>query len=70
MPFETGRSRATWSAPRGAGGPRPTLVGVGGFDSSAEELYFHLGRPGAERGWNVFVFDGPGQPGCMRRTRR
>ena len=46
--------------------PLPTLVGVGGFDSSAEELYFHLGAPGAERGWNVFVFDGPGQPGCMR----
>ncbi len=39
---------------------------MGGFDSSAEELYFHLGAPGAERGWNVFVFDGPGQPGCMR----
>jgi pimeloyl-ACP methyl ester carboxylesterase len=47
-------------------GPRPTLIGVGGFDSSAEELYFPLGAPGAERGWNVFVFDGPGQPGCMR----
>ncbi len=47
--------------------PLPTLVGVGGFDSSAEELYFHLAAPGAERGWNVFVFDGPGQPGCMRR---
>ena len=48
------------------GRPGPTLVGVGGFDSSAEELYFHLGAPGAERGWTVFVFDGPGQPGCMR----
>jgi pimeloyl-ACP methyl ester carboxylesterase len=47
-------------------GPFPTLIGVGGFDSSAEELYFHLGAPGGERGWNVFVFDGPGQPGCMR----
>ena len=47
-------------------GPRPTLVGIGGFDSSAEELYFHYGAPGAERGWNVLVFDGPGQPGCMR----
>jgi hypothetical protein len=48
------------------GGRRPTLIVIGGFDSSAEELYFHLGAPGAERGWNVFVFDGPGQPGCMR----
>ena len=49
-----------------AGGPRPTVVAVGGFDSSAEELYFQLGVPGAERGWNVVVFDGPGQLGCMR----
>ena len=47
-------------------GPRPTVVAVGGFDSSAEELYFQLGAPGAERGWNVVVFDGPGQLGCMR----
>jgi pimeloyl-ACP methyl ester carboxylesterase len=54
--------------PSGIDGRRPTLIGVGGFDSSAEELYFHLGAPGAERGWNVFVFDGPGQPGCMRRN--
>jgi hypothetical protein len=47
-------------------GPRPTVIAVGGFDSSAEELYFQLGAPGAERGWNVVVFDGPGQLGCMR----
>jgi pimeloyl-ACP methyl ester carboxylesterase len=52
----------------GPDGGLPTLIGVGGFDSSAEELYFHMGAPGAERGWNVFVFDGPGQPGCMRRN--
>ena len=50
----------------GTTGAAPTLIGMGGFDSSAEELYFHLGAPGSERGWNVFVFDGPGQPGCMR----
>jgi alpha-beta hydrolase superfamily lysophospholipase len=43
----------------------PTLIVVGGFDSSAEELYFHLAAPGTARGWNVLVFDGPGQPGCM-----
>jgi pimeloyl-ACP methyl ester carboxylesterase len=47
-------------------GHRRTVVAVGGFDSSAEELYFQLGVPGAERGWNVVVFDGPGQLGCMR----
>jgi len=48
------------------GGPHPTVIAVGGFDSSAEELYFRLGAPGAQRGWNVVVFDGPGQLGCMR----
>lgn len=53
-------------ADTGGDGPRPTVVAVGGFDSSAEELYFQLGIPGAERGWNVVVFDGPGQLGCMR----
>ncbi len=70
VPFEDGSLPGYLVRPAGDGaeGPRPTLVGVGGFDSSAEELYFHLGAPGAERGWNIFVFDGPGQPGCMRRN--
>jgi pimeloyl-ACP methyl ester carboxylesterase len=58
--------RPSGTSDGGDGAPLPTLIGVGGFDSSAEELYFHFGAPGAERGWNVFVFDGPGQPGCMR----
>ena len=43
-----------------------SLVVVGGFDSSAEELYFQLGAAGATRGWQVLVFDGPGHAGCMR----
>lgn len=48
------------------GEPVGTLVVLGGFDSSAEELYFQLGAPGAARGWQVVVFDGPGQAGAMR----
>ncbi len=47
-------------------GPAGTLVVLGGFESTAEELYFQLGVPGADRGWEVLVFDGPGQTGCMR----
>jgi pimeloyl-ACP methyl ester carboxylesterase len=47
-------------------GPRRTLVALGGFDASAEELYFQLGAPGASRGWQVLVFDGPGHAGYMR----
>jgi hypothetical protein len=52
--------------PDAAGRPRPVVVGVGGFDSSAEELYFQLAVAGVARGWAVFVFDGPGQPACLR----
>ena len=67
VPFEGSRLPGYFLRPGAPGaGQMPTLVCVGGFDSSAEELYFHYGAPGAERGWNVFAFDGPGQPGCMR----
>lgn len=70
VPFDGGTLPGYLVRPRsgadGGAAPRPTVVAVGGFDSSAEELYFQLGVPGAERGWNVVVFDGPGQLGCMR----
>jgi pimeloyl-ACP methyl ester carboxylesterase len=71
IPFAGGTLPGYRVRPAGAGageggGLRPTVVAVGGFDSSAEELYFQLGVAGGERGWNVVVFDGPGQLGCMR----
>ena len=68
IPFEGGALPGYLVRPPAASagaGPRPTVVAVGGFNSSAEELYFQLGVPGAERGLNVVVFDGPGQLGCM-----
>ena len=69
VPFDGGSLPGYFVRPTAgvaAEGPRSTVIAVGGFDSSAEELYFQLGAPGAERGWNVVVFDGPGQLGCMR----
>jgi hypothetical protein len=69
VPFEGGALPGYLVRPEAAvaaAGRRPTVIAVGGFDSSAEELYFQLGVPGAQRGWNVVVFDGPGQLGCMR----
>ena len=69
MPFDSGTLPGYLVRPAAGAsgnGPRPTVIAVGGFDSSAEELFFQLGVPGAERGWNVVVFDGPGQLGCMR----
>ena len=70
IPFEGGMLPGYFVAPRAGtrrdDGPGGTVVVLGGFDSSAEELYFQLGAPGAARGWQVVVFDGPGQAGAMR----
>lgn len=72
IPFEDGALPGYLVSPRmgtaADGVPVGTVVVVGGFDSNAEELYFQLGAPGASRGWQVLVFDGPGQTGCLRRN--
>jgi hypothetical protein len=43
------------------GAARPTLILTNGYDGTAEELYFANGAAALERGYNVLVFDGPGQ---------
>ena len=72
IPYE-GLELAGYLVPPGSGTtpsgePVGTLIAMGDFDSSAEELYFRLGQPGAARGWQVLLFDGPGQSACMRRN--
>jgi hypothetical protein len=41
--------------------PRPTLIGNGGYDSTAEESYFFSGAAAVARRYTCIVFDGPGQ---------
>jgi dienelactone hydrolase len=45
--------------------PRPTVVLVGGYDGTCEELYFLNGRAALARGYNVVAFDGPGQGAAL-----
>ena len=45
--------------------PRPTLLVLGGYNSTAEELMLWLGNACGARGWNALVFEGPGQPGAL-----
>jgi pimeloyl-ACP methyl ester carboxylesterase len=45
--------------------PRPTVVLVGGYDGTSEELYFLNGRAALDRGYNVLSFDGPGQGAAL-----
>lgn len=50
---------------RGGPGRRRTLIAMGGYDSSGEEVYHWIGAAGTERGWNVLIFEGPGQRGAL-----
>jgi len=49
--------------------PRRTLLSLGGFDSTGEELYFFAGAAALQRGYNVLAFDGPGQGEPLRVQR-
>lgn len=44
---------------------RPTVVLLGGYDGTAEELFFLNGRAALARGYNVLAFDGPGQGAAL-----
>ena len=46
--------------------PRRTLLSLGGFDSTGEELYFLAAAPALLRGYNVLTFEGPGQGEPLR----
>jgi pimeloyl-ACP methyl ester carboxylesterase len=47
-------------------GPRPTLIALGGFDSTMEELYGYIGSAAADHGWNCLIFEGPGQWSALK----
>jgi pimeloyl-ACP methyl ester carboxylesterase len=49
-----------------SGRPRPTVIVVGGFDSTLEELYFFGPAAALRRGYNALAFDGPGQGDAIR----
>jgi hypothetical protein len=55
---------------RAAGaGPRPTLILLGGYDGTAEELFFSNGAAALARGYDVLAFDGPGQGSALPLER-
>ena len=43
----------------------PTVILLGGYDGTAEELYFLNGAAALARGYNVLAFDGPGQGSAL-----
>ena len=49
-----------------SGSKRPLLIVHSGFDGTAEELYFETACFAVKRGYNVLIFEGPGQGGVIR----
>jgi alpha-beta hydrolase superfamily lysophospholipase len=47
-------------------GDKPLLVVVGGYDSTMEELYFHVVAAALQRGYAVLTYEGPGQGSVLR----
>jgi pimeloyl-ACP methyl ester carboxylesterase len=45
--------------------PRPTLIVISGYDSTAEEMYFFNAAAALRRGYNCLCFDGPGQGAAL-----
>ncbi len=45
----------------GGEGKCPTLIALGGFDSTMEEVYSWIGPLAAQYGWHCLIFEGPGQ---------
>lgn len=48
-----------------SGAPRPTVLALGGFDSTGEELYFFTAAA-LRRGYHCLTFEGPGQGEPLR----
>lgn len=49
-------------------GPFPTLLHIGGYDGTAEELYASV-YPALDRGWAFAALDGPGQGSVLYQRR-
>ena len=49
-----------------SGAKRPLLIVHSGFDGTAEEIYFEAAYFALRRGYNVLLFEGPGQGGVIR----
>jgi pimeloyl-ACP methyl ester carboxylesterase len=49
------------------GQARGTVLAMSGFDGTPEHLYFNCGAGLSQRGYNVLIFEGPGQRGMSHR---
>jgi dienelactone hydrolase len=67
IPYEGTTLHGYFHRADNSGTPRPTLLLNNGFDGSAEDLHWMGARAAVDRGYNVLVFDGPGQFASVHR---
>lgn len=70
IPFDGVSMTGYLFRPADADTPRPTVLAPCGFDSTAEAGYVATGYMALQRGYNFFVFEGPGQGGMLYEHRR
>lgn len=66
LPYEGVTLPAYFYQVDGSGISRPTLLILGGFNSTCEELYFFAVAAALRRGYNCLAFEGPGQGESLR----
>jgi alpha-beta hydrolase superfamily lysophospholipase len=66
IPFEDTTLPGTLCLVDESGAKRPLLIVHSGFDGTAEELYFSTAFFALQRGYNVLLFEGPGQGRVLR----
>lgn len=69
IPFEGHHLPGYFWQPDNTGKPRPTLIAVGGNDSSGEEIFLSTGPGAVRRGYNYFTFEYPGHRGAVHLNR-
>jgi pimeloyl-ACP methyl ester carboxylesterase len=65
IPFEGGTLPGYFYRASTDAGRSRTLILTGGYDSTAEELYFFNAAAAVRRGYNCICFDGPGQGAAL-----
>ncbi len=66
IPYENTTLPGYFISPNRSLVPRKTVIVQTGFDGTAEELFFTRALFALKRGYNVLLFEGPGQGGALR----
>jgi pimeloyl-ACP methyl ester carboxylesterase len=69
IPYENTTLPGSFIKPDASTAPRKTLLCTGGYDGTCEELFFIMAGGALERGYNVLIFDGPGQGGALVKQK-